>query len=48
MTHKLPVTNDLSSMQTTLKGNKSQQQKPKEEEKGKGVFGFIKKIFGKE
>jgi superfamily II DNA/RNA helicase len=47
VTHKLPVTNDLSSMSTSLKDGKSSS-KPKQEEQKSGVFGFIKKIFGKE
>jgi ATP-dependent RNA helicase RhlE len=47
VTHKLPVTNDLSSMSTSLRDGKPAA-KPKTEEQSKGVFGFIKKIFGKE
>jgi len=47
VTHKLPVTNDLSSMSTSLRDGKSAT-KPKSEEQKSGVFGFIKKIFGKE
>jgi superfamily II DNA/RNA helicase len=47
VTQKLPVTNDLSSMSTSLRDGKSAS-KPKTEEQSKGVFGFIKKIFGKE
>jgi ATP-dependent RNA helicase RhlE len=47
VTQKLPVTNDLSSMSTSLKDGKSAA-KPKAEEQKSGVFGFIKKIFGKE
>ncbi len=47
VTHKLPVTNDLSSMSTSLKDGKGAS-KPKVEEQKSGVFGFIKKIFGKE
>ncbi len=47
VTHKLPVTNDLSSMSTSLKDGKGAS-KPKTDEQKSGVFGFIKKIFGKE
>ncbi len=47
VTHKLPVTNDLSSMSTSLKDGKGAS-KPKAEEQKSGVFGFIKKIFGKD
>lgn len=47
VTQKLPVTNDLSSMSTSLRDGKSAS-KPKTEEQSKGVFGFIKKIFGKD
>ena len=47
VTHKLPVTNDLSSMSTSLRDGKSAVKQRKEEEKS-GVFGFIKKIFGKD
>lgn len=47
VTHKLPVTNDLSSMSTSLKGNASKS-KPSAAPEKKGVFGFIKKLFGKD
>lgn len=47
VTHKLPVTNDLSSMSTSLKDGKTAS-KPRTEEQKPGVFGFIKKIFGKD
>jgi len=51
VTHKLPVTNDLSSMSTSLKDPKARpsgkRQTPAPEPEKKGFVGLFKKIFGK-
>jgi ATP-dependent RNA helicase RhlE len=53
VTHKLPVTNDLSSMSTSLKDAKAKHSHkrhsaaPAPKPEKKGIVGLIKKIFGK-